>query len=374
MSDLMKSLVYVTGMEYPNQKAHSIQITRTAVALSRLTNVYLVVSRLSCETPALAEEVRQRYGVDLGEGVRVIPTGHRHVRGPVFVAFLLKLLRLVPEDFAFYTRSYRVARRLLRYRWFHRKKILFESHKKAGYLKEDPVEGSPYASIRADFEATNEDRGLIEAVYRGADCVFFLHKHSMELVRSQIPLRDADFLWYGLGAFNRAPSAERPEEFMYCGGLAPNKLVGLVLEALRLTTRVKRLDIFGGTPNQLQELETAIRSAGLEGKVRLMGYRPFAQLREEMGKYRYGLATLEGIKVADYVEAGCVPIIPRIPSYTDVFLENDVRFFQADRADDLARVLDDSATFGPSNDGLKRVSDAYSLGKRVDKIVARLCG
>jgi glycosyltransferase involved in cell wall biosynthesis len=371
----MQSLIYLQPMNgYPTAQVHSVQITRTVGELGKYADVLLVVGSLSVEPQQLRAAVRDYYGVEFGPRVRVITMSGQRLQGLSFPLALRKLMAHAPSGAVFYTRSYPMARRLLRYRWMHKRKVFFETHKKMGYLKEDPVADSPYAAIRRRFEERNESLELIQRVYSQADCVFFLHRHSLEVARRDLALRDADELWYGLhGEPPVQDPAEDRDAFVYSGSLEEHKLFVLLMDAIDQVHTDVRVSVYGGDSDQIADLRRRAVGRPCGKRLDFLGWRRPTDLLTQLRRYRFGIALQEGLKVVDYFESGLVPIVPDIPSYRDVLDERHACFFHPDSPEHLAQALDHAvgrARVEPA--AIRELCDTYSVECRAEKILAKL--
>jgi hypothetical protein len=265
----------------------------------------------------------------------------------------------------FYARRYPIASALLRSRCLHGRPVVFETHKKAGFRKEDAVDGSPFAEQRAAVESRNHSFRLMRRVYTGADGVAFLHEHSMKAAGARLPLRRAVSLWYGVDAERLELGGERPHELVFCGSLGDGKLFDLVPEALRQTRGSARIDVFGGSAGEIRRWQARAADMGLGTRLHFLGRVPYREMRERLRHYRYGILTMEGLKVVDYLENGVVPILPRIPSFSELFPEGDVQFYRSDDAASLAGCIDASLARPFDNSALRRVARQHSLDRRV---------
>ena len=368
----MQSLIYLQPMDgYPTAKVHSIQITRIVGEIGKHTDVLLVVGSLSAEPEQLPAVVSDYYGVEFGPRVRVIAIPRTRLQGFSFPFALRELMGHAPEGAVFYTRSYLMARRLLRYRWIHKRRVFFESHKKMGYWNKEPLEGSPYADVRRRFAERNEPIELIRGVYTKADCVFFLHKHSLELARREVALRDAEHLWYGLQCGPEDRAMDR-RGIVYAGSLTEDKLTDLLLDALDRVETDVRVSLYGGDSKQIAELERRAAARPCAERLDFRGWRRPKDLPGELHRYRFGLAMQEGMKVVDYLESGLTPIVPDTPAYRDVFEERHVIYYPPDGPQQLAKVLDSCESRVRDPSVLRDFCAAHSIERRAQTILTRL--
>lgn len=368
-----KGVVYLTTMTYPNPHAHSVQITRTVTALATLVPVVLIVRELACHPEALTDSIRSLYGCEVSENLRVVPFGRYLFKTPGFPLLLRRVRSLLDgSDWVFYTRSYKLASRLMVYRRLHGKRIFFESHKKDAVRKEDPVPGSRYAALREARERDNESPALIRKIYQGADTVFFLHRHSEVLARARFALGDTQFLWYGLKDLAYPPLDARPENFVYIGSLAASRLFELLMDAAAMAPEGFRVDVFGGSDADIAARKAQLARVGLEHKFDFRGYVPNHALKDHLQRYRFGISLIEGMKVVDYVENGVVPVIPRIPSFLDVFDESTAVLFEPDCAASLRAALEACLGGRHDNAALTHIARDYSIAHRAQLIVEHL--
>jgi glycosyltransferase involved in cell wall biosynthesis len=368
----MSALIYLQPMQgYPTAEVHSIQITRTVGALGEHADVLLVAGSLTVEPEQLPKAVRDHYNVEFGPGVRVITVPGTRLQGLSFPFALRGIMARAPEGAAFYTRSYLMARRLLRYRWMHKRTVLFESHKKMGYYNKEPLEGSPYAEARRRFTEKNEPIARIRRVYQEADCVFFLHKHSMTLAQRDVTLRDAEYLWYGLRCSpGDAPATGRG--FVYAGSLSEDKLVDCLLDALDRVQTDVCVHVYGGVREQIADVRRRVATRPCGERLHFHGWRRPADLSRELPQYRFGVAMQEGMKVVDYLESGLTPIVSDTPAYRDVFDTRHACFFRPDSPDELAKALDHAVNHAVQPAALRQLCKRYSLERRAQAILARL--
>jgi len=358
-------------MPYPTDQTHSIQITRTVAALGQHIDVLFVVGALTVPREDLQGAIRRQYGVELGPRVRIAVMPRRRLRTLTFPFALKALLRDAPTGTHFYTRSVPVAAKLVRFRWLHRKRVFLETHKKAGYVKEDPVPGSRYSAIRERFEKTNERLSFIRRLYSRVDCLFFLHRHSMDIARREVALRDSEHLWYGCRA-ERPVLEPRGGGFVHCGSIAEHKLFDLLLDALDRSESQVRVSVYGGDPSRIAELRHAVRGRPCSERLDFRGWFTHADLQRQLSGFQYGIALQEGLKVVDYLENGLLPIVPDLPSYRDVLDDRHAFFFRADDPESLARCLDRAGERRPDPVAIDELLTAYSVDRRAEKILAHL--
>jgi glycosyltransferase involved in cell wall biosynthesis len=369
MSTQPPAVVYWMPIAYPNAKAHSIQVTRTVHALSARLDVHLVVQRGRDARP-WRERVREAYGIEARPGLHLVELPAAWLREPLVPLALRALARRVRGPQVFYARRYPIASSLLRWRALHRRPLVFETHKKEGFRKEDRVEGSPFAKLRDSLEAANHSFRLLRRVYCGADALVFLHEHSLKAAQQRLPLRRALALWHGLDRERMQLGGPRPRDLVFCGSLGAGKLFDLVPDALARARSGAVCDVFGGSPEEIERWQRRAAELGVAERLRFLGRLPYGELRLRLREYRCGIQTMEGLKVVDYLEAGVVPILPRIPSFSELFAERDVAFYRPDDAQSLARAID-AQLAAPGDEGaLRRIAEQHPLERRVHSLEA----
>jgi glycosyltransferase involved in cell wall biosynthesis len=328
-------IVYFMNTDYPNPKAHSIQITKVLFGLSRHTDVTFICNQLTAKDDLL-EKISDQYGYDLSP-VRFLEIPKKKLTGFLFYITLGRLCKAFGKDTIFYTRSYNMAKRLGRTRLFHSRKVILESHKKSGYRKEDNVESSRYASLRGTIERNNKSIRTLKKIYRRVDAITFTSNESRRIVEKEVGVRHTEFIWYPLDG--RRFDDPRDKGIVYCGSLAPNKLINLLLDALESGNHSVQIDILGGTPQDIRRVKCDAEKRGVSNNLTFLGRVPYREVPKILGQYRYGLSLMEGLKVTDYVECGLVPIIPQIPMYTEIFDNRNAIFFNPDDPTSLIRTL-----------------------------------
>lgn len=363
----MRRLVYLMNTSFPTTKAHGRQVARRLASLGPNAAATLVVNDLACPEGELRAAVLERYGTALPAGCRALAVPKKRLTGLAFWWTLKGILRATPPDAVFYTRSYRLAARLIRSRWWHKRPVFFESHKQSGWRKEDPVEGSPYAVLRKGLERVNEPLSLIKKVYRGADKVFFLHAHSRDWAERELGVH-GEHLWYALDPPPVvAPTEERPGAFVYAGSLADEKLFPLLLDALERARDMGAppltVDVYGGSDAAVAARRAEAARRGVGDWLAFKGRVEPAALGPVLEGYKFGLGLMQGIKAADYAERGCIPLVPSIPSHTVLFLPNQAVFFKPDDAEDLGRVLGICGMWRAGNRMVREFAAAHALEK-----------
>jgi glycosyltransferase involved in cell wall biosynthesis len=356
----MQTLFYFFNTDYPNTKAHSIQITKTLFALKPYFRIICVVNTLTVPPNELLAEVRERYGYDL-QGVAFIAVSKKKLRGLRFHLTLKKILGTAQEDVCFYTRSYTLAKRLIRSRFWHHKKIILETHKKDGYHKEERVPDSPYRMQRKNLETHNESIKFLKKLYRKVDGIVFTSAASEQIVRSDLHVHNTTHIWHALNKKYSDIPASRPRSFVYCGSITTGKLMDLLLDALALAPQDVIVDVYGGNKRDIHALQELARQKKVVQHIKIKGWVSHQNLSAVLQKYRFGIATMEGLKVADYIENGLTPIIPRLGTYMGVFKNDQAIYFSPDSPESLAKALAQARGHVPQLENITNIVEHYSI-------------
>ncbi|MDD2218798.1 MAG: glycosyltransferase [Desulfoplanes sp.] len=356
----MQTLFYLFNTDYPNTKAHSIQITKTLFSLKSHFRIICVVNTLTVPQNELFAAVQARYGYDL-RGVEFLAVPKKKLRGLRFYLTLKKILSLATGDACFYTRSYTLAKRLVRSRCWHHKRVILEAHKKDGYYKEERVPDSPYRKQRKDLDTHNETVPFLKKLYQRVDGIIFTSAASEQIVRTDLTVHNTTHIWHALNKKYSDIPASRPDSFVYCGSITRDKLMDLLLDALALTSSEISIAIYGGTEEDRRALQKLAEQKKVLKKIDMKGRVSHQNLSAVLQKYRFGIATMEGLKVADYVENGLTPIIPRLGTYTGVFKDDQAIYFSPDSPKSLAKALTQAREDAPQIENISTLVEHYSL-------------
>jgi glycosyltransferase involved in cell wall biosynthesis len=352
------TLIYLMNTEYPNRKAHSIQITKLMASLAPWYSIEAYFSRLAVPADSVRQAAKRQYGHDLSH-VRFHALGRGTMQGLRFFPALWRILRETPENSFFYTRKFGAASKIILTRFLHGRKVVIESHKKDGYYKEELVPESRYGHIRRKWETEKRDESELNSVFKGADLALFTSAASEAAVKKNLPGLVSSAVWYPLDP-KTAFGGDRPERFVYCGSLAENKIIDLLFDALALCPPEVHIDCYGGEPDDVARVTRRLEELGITDRFRLKGWRPYAELSQVLPRYRYGLTTMEGIKVVDYLEQGIIPILSRVGTYTGVFGDS-LPYYTPDSPESLAALMRDIDSLPVDMKVLQEKVTRYSL-------------
>ena len=169
---MLPHVVYLMNTEYPNLKAHSLQVTKMLFSLAKHTKVTFVCNGFTVPESKLIDEINKQYGIDLST-VHFLAIPKTQLTGISFYFTLNKLRKSIGKNSVFYTRSYNLAKRLARSKFIHHNTVILETHKKSGYYKEDRVADSPYLEQRRHIEKDNKSIRLLKNIYKSVDGLVF---------------------------------------------------------------------------------------------------------------------------------------------------------------------------------------------------------
>lgn len=359
-------IVYLMNTEYPNSKAHSIQVTKILCCLSKYTDVTFICNKITNKHNIYAE-IKEKYNYDL-QHVKFIEIPKKKLRGVPFLFTLKKLMSEIPNEAVFYTRSYGIAKRLARTKFLHKKNVILESHKKNGYDKEDSVDASRYLTQRKLFEKNNISKKDLQKIYSSVDAIIFTSEESQKIVANDLNVQNTAFIWHPL-----SPSLvphEPSRGIVFCGSLAPDKLIGLLFDALAISPTGIIVDLIGGSEEAIGWARREAERRGVESNVRFLDRVPHSALPNVLSRYRFGLSLMEGLKVADYVECGLIPVIPRLKMYTTIFESDSAIFFEPDSPESLNSKLKSLSNIPLENFNHQQILDKFSFEKTAQTILA----
>jgi len=257
---------------------------------------------------------------------------------------------------------------LIKSKFLHHKKIILESHKKDGYYKEEQINtNTKYIELRKNYEKNNISKKKLQKIYSKVDMVLFTSKNSEKIVKQDMGLINTHSIWYPID--EKYNFTNKSKHIVYVGSLHSSKLIDLLFDALKIAQTIT-VDIYGGTTRDHKRLYQKAVEKKMATQINFYNYVPYKNLHNFLKDYKYGVAMVEGIKVVDYLENGIIPIIPRIATYTDIFDEDAVIYFQPDNPKDLAQKLKKADSIDVNIDKLKAVRKFYSLsnfGERLSR-------
>jgi len=121
---------------------------------------------------------------------------------------------------------------------------------------------------------------------------------------------------------------ERPTDIAYIGSLHPHKGVGVIVEALTMLPPEVRLRLIGHGRHH-EPLAQVAAQMGVGERLVLDGWREPAELPAALANCFAAAVPLEDcfyncyvtspMKLFDYARAGVVPVVPRLPVFTELF-------------------------------------------------------
>ena len=360
------TVAYFMNTEYPNSKAHSIQITKILFSLSQHTEVIFFCNKIASKQDKIYQDILNKYGYDLSK-VKFVEIEKKKLTGLSFYYTLKKINTHIPKNVVIYTRSYNLAKRFARTKFWHKHPVILESHKKNGYDKEDSVENSKYSNQRKLFEIENHNKKNLQKLYCDVDGIIFTSEESRKIVEKDLNINNTAFIWHPL-APHSTPKA-RDKTIIYSGSLGPDKLIELLLDGLAVAETNITIDMIGGTTDDVAKISSAAEVRGVRHNLSFLDRVTHRELPSILGRYTYGLSLMEGLKVADYVECGLIPVIPKISMYTEIFKNNTAIFFEPDNPLSLNETLKTIQKPSKKHLDVNIILDKYSIKNTAESIL-----
>ena len=307
-------------MDLLSRRAHVIQIVKTVASLSFLgLKVKLIVKKAGRNPEYALEDIGIQRGT---ENLEIV----EYKRD--------KLPLLLAEKAVFYTRSITWARKLLRLKVIHRNPVVFETHRKLVYYKNDPETG---------ITKGLKSKGILDYIYSKADGVVCACKRTHEeLERRGI---NAIHLWYGwTHRMGRNISTSQGIDMGYIGF---KKELYTIVEALKNIPFKFRFHTFGGREAEIEEFRNKI-DAGIRDRLIFHGFIKHKDLYSRAKICGTMIAANEGIKLADYLTIASAIIAPDLPSVRDI-LGDSACYFKFNDLDSMreaiTQVVADSAFY-----------------------------
>ena len=138
-------------------------------------------------------------------------------------------------------------------------------------------------------------------------------------------------------------------------------MIELLLDGLAVSETNITIDMIGGTRDDVAKISNAAEVRGVRRNLRFLERVTHRELPSILGRYTYGLTLMEGLKVADYVECGLIPVIPKIPMYTEIFNNNTAIFFEPDNPQSLNEALKTIQKPSEKTFDKETILDKYSI-------------
>lgn len=327
-------VIYFTNMDLFSRKAHVIQITQTVAALSALgLKVKLVVKKAGRNPACALEEIGIHRGT---ENLKII-----EYKGDSFPL-------LLAERAVFYTRSITWAKRLLRLKAIHKNPVVFETHRKLVYYKNDPETG---------ITKGLKDKGILEYIYYRADGVVCACERTYHALKQRGV--NTIHLWYGWA--KEVDTNITASQSINMGYIGFKEELYMTVEALKNIPFNFRFHIFGGSGTEISSFRNKVDDE-IKDRLVFHGFIKHKDLHSRARICGTMIAANEGIKLADYLSIASAIIAPDLPSIRGI-LGNSACYFKFNNVDSLreavARVISDSALYIKLRERSARLRSKY---------------
>jgi len=343
----LRRLVYLSRIQLPNPRSHSLQMVRTCHALAEAG--VPVDFFVQGEEPVDRGEAIGHYGLELSDGLAVHTLRRRECRGLGLIRRLLAIAWRGGPGTALYTRDVRLASHLVRLRPLLRLPVFLESHARDGFFdwRDIPawVEGLA-AGHPPDPHATKHF-GAFRHCYRRANGIVCLLRSTVDVVRQAYPATPALWAWHGTSpAAGAAYDPEARHGIYYVGSLYDFYRPESLVEALALLPGHELFVVGGTDESDVARTRAGAERAGVAGRVHFVGHVAPARLPAFYARCRVAVTLFAGQKIADYLSHGLPIVAPDLPSVREVLEDGHTAvFFERGSAQSLAaalrRVLDD---------------------------------
>lgn len=345
----LRRLIYLSRIEIPNQRSHSIQMMRTCHAIAQAgVGVDFFVR---ADEPVDRDAVFEYYGLEPLDNFTLRTLKPHEWEHAAFVRRIFAIARRCGRGTAFYTRDFHLARRLIRLRPLLRLPVFVESHMRDGFFERQslPQWIDDVVAGRASDPRQTADFRLHNSCYRGADGVVCLLRSTVEALRKNYPDTPAVHAWHGTDPdpdFTYDP--DRRHGVYYIGNLYDSYKPETLIEAMRPLTGHELFIVGGNDPADVARARQCAGRAGVADRVHFLGYVPPPQVREHYRRCRVAVTLLAGQKVAEYLSCGLPMVAPELPTIRETLRDGETALLfrlgdTASLAHALRRVLEDSA-------------------------------
>jgi len=337
----LRYLLYVSRIELPNNRAHSIQIMRTCHAIaSQGVEVDFYVRGAP---PPSVQEVFDYYGLEPLENFRIHWLAPRQWEGARFLGSVVSRLHRSGPGGAVYTRDYHLARRFLRLRPVLRMPVVVETHKRDGYFElgyKTHGDGAVGPAV-LDADRHTDRPELVDYAYRRANGVVCAWVDTFRLLAERYPTTPALRAWFDTDPLP-SPTYDPASRhgIYYVGNLYPHYRPSMLVEALSQIDGETLHVIGGNEPEHVAALRHKAAERGVADRVVFEGYVLPGQIQSLFGKFRVAVALLPGLKIAEYFSHGLPVVAPDIPVARDLLRDGDTcLLFDPGDADSLGGAI-----------------------------------
>ncbi len=371
----LRRLIYLSRIELPNRRSHSIQMMRTchAIAQAGVTVDFFV----RAEEPVDRFEVFDYYGLEPLDNFTIRTLTPHEWEHAAFVRRIVAIARRCGRDTAFYTRDFHLARRLIRLRPLLRLPVFVESHMRDGFFERQSLYqwiDDVVAGRESDPRQT-ADFHLHDSCYRRADGVICLLKSTEDALARRYPDTPTVHAWHGTECDPHADyDPERRHGVYYIGNLYDSYKPETLIEAMQSLENHELFIVGGNDPDDVARARECAERAGVDDRVHFLGYVPPPQVREHYRRCRVVVTLLAGQKIAEYLSCGLPMVAPDLPTVEETLRDEETALlFQLgdtrSLADALRRILEKPDLARRLAQNAHAEAEQYAWPRRAERII-----
>jgi glycosyltransferase involved in cell wall biosynthesis len=320
----LRRLIYLSRIEIPNQRSHSIQMMGTCHAIAQ-TGV-AVDFFVRADKPVDREAVFDYYGLKPLDNFTLKTLRPYEWEHAAFVRRIWSIARRCGSGTALYTRDYHLARRLIRLRPFLRLPVFVETHNRDGFFERNLLPGwvdDILHDRKPDPRRTGEF-ALLDYCYRRANGVVCLLDGARKVLERDYPDTPTIQAWHGTDPeANPVFQPEARSGIYYIGNLYDYCQPETLVEAMAGLPAQELFIVGGNDPGDVARTRDAARRAGVADRVHFLGHVPPPQVREFYHRCRVAVTLLAGQKVAEYLSCALPIVAPDLPTLKDILRDED---------------------------------------------------
>ncbi|MFP4058218.1 MAG: glycosyltransferase family 4 protein [Candidatus Brocadiia bacterium] len=320
----LRRLIYLSRIELPNPRSHSIQMMRTCHAIAQ-TGVG-VDFFVRAEEPVDREPVFDYYGLEPLDNFTLRTLRPREWEHAAFVRKIVAIARRCGHGTALYTRDYHIARRLIRLRPFLRLPVFVETHMLDGFFDREyvPQWVAEVSAGREPDPRSTQWFSLVDSCYRRADGVVSLLGSTYRILRQRYESTPVIAAWHGTDPDPQpAYEPEGRRGVYYIGNLYDYYQPETLVEAMRHVPGHELMIVGGNDPHDVARTRRATEQAGVADRVRFLGHVAPTRVREFYRRCRVVVTLFAGQKVAEYLSRGLPVVAPDLPIIPEILRDGE---------------------------------------------------
>ena len=296
-------LIYLSRIEIPNQRSHSIQMMHTCHAIAKAG--VPVDFFIRGKSPVDQDAAFEYYGLAPLDNFTLRTLRPREWEHAAFVRRIMAIARRCGSGTALYTRDYHLARRLIRLRVLLRLPVFIESHMLDGFFDREyvPQWVAEVSAGRVPDPRATEWFNLNDFCYRRADGVVSLLASTGRVLNEQYPGTPVVEAWHGTDP-DSEPSYEPDgrDGVYYIGNLYDYYHAETLVEAMPLLPGREVFIVGGNDAGDLARTRQSAVEAGVAERVHFLGHVPPTQVHEFYRRCRVVVTLFAGPSIS---HVGC---------------------------------------------------------------------